>query len=108
MLLRQWDYFYESKVITTSKILAKSIWNTMCKICYESLNESLDYEVEDVESACSIILQTLGKEYELMNMVSDISNIIKNGGIFATLSSGEFKIFIFFMKIYCTKNFHVV
>ena len=81
MLLRQWDYFYESKVITTSKILAKSIWNTMCKICYESPNESLDYEVEDVESACSIILQTLGKEYELMNMVSDISNIIKNGGI---------------------------
>ena len=28
--------------------------------------------------------------------------------LFATLSSGEFKIFIFFMKIYCTKNFHVV
>ena len=90
LLNRIMDYFYESKVITTSKILAKSIWNTMCKICYESLNESLDYEVEDVESACSIILQTLGKEYELMNVVSDISNIIKNGGI--TYSEGFDKI----------------
>lgn len=28
--------------------------------------------------------------------------------VFATLSSGEFKIFIFFVKIYCTKNIHVV
>ena len=35
LLNRIMDYFYETKVITTSKVQARSIWNTMCRICEE-------------------------------------------------------------------------
>ena len=80
LLNRIMDYFYESKVITTSKIQARSIWKTMCKICDEDLHKTLDSDVEDIEHACNTILEKLGKEYELVHVVSDISNIIKEGG----------------------------
>lgn len=81
LLNRIMDYFYESKVITTSKIQARSIWKTMCKICGENLHKTLDSDVEDIEYACNMILETLRKEYELIHVVSDISNIIKEGGL---------------------------
>lgn len=81
LLNRIMDYFYESKVITTSKIQARSIWKTMCKICAENLHKTLDSDVEDIEHAYSVILDKLGKEYELIHVVSDISNIIREGGL---------------------------
>ena len=81
LLNRIMDYFYESKVITTSKIQARSIWKTMCKICAENLHKTLDSDVEDIGHAYSVILEKLGKEYELIHVVSDISNIIREGGL---------------------------
>jgi len=81
LLNRIMDYFYESRVITTSKIQARSIWKTMCRICDEDLHKTLDSDVEDIEHTCNIILEKLGKEYELIHVVSDISNIIKEGGL---------------------------
>ncbi|MCI9076451.1 MAG: RloB domain-containing protein [Dorea sp.] len=81
LLNRIMDYFYESKVITTSRIQARSIWKTMCKICDEDLHKTLDSDVEDIEHTCNMILEKLGKEYELVHVVSDICNIIKEGGL---------------------------
>ncbi|EOS68617.1 hypothetical protein C818_03425 [Lachnospiraceae bacterium MD308] len=53
----------------------------MCKICDEDLHKTLDSDVEDIEHTCNMILEKLGKEYELVHVVSDICNIIKEGGL---------------------------
>ena len=37
--------------------------------------------MEDIGHAYSVILEKLGKEYELIHVVSDISNIIREGGL---------------------------
>lgn len=81
LLNRIMDYFYDSKIITASKIQARSIWKTMCKICDEDLHSTFDAKVEDIEVACNMILEKLRKEYEVVHVVSDISNIIKEGGL---------------------------
>lgn len=81
LLNRIMDYFYETKVITTSKILAKSIWKTMEKICNEKLQKTLDTDVEEIEIECNVILDFLKQEYDVVNVVSDISDIIKDGGL---------------------------
>lgn len=79
LLNRIMDCFYEMKIITTSKVQAKSIWKTMCRVCEKELSKKLNSDVEDVEETFNLILQALEKEYELGNVVLDISNIIKEG-----------------------------
>ena len=81
LLNRMMDYFYETKVITTSKVLAKSIWKTMVRICIENLQKSLQEEIENIETACSTILEFLKQEYDIAHVISDISDIIKDGGL---------------------------
>lgn len=81
LLNRMMDYFYESEIITTSKIQAKSIWKTMCNICNKDLHKALYLKVENIEKACNEILQILKKEYDLIHLVSGISDIIKDGGL---------------------------
>lgn len=80
LLNRIMDYFYETKVITTSKVQARSIWNTMCRICEEKCLKKLTSYVEDIEKSCNFILKVLQEEYELQHAISEISNIIKEGG----------------------------
>ena len=77
LLNRIMDYFYEMKIITTSKIQARSIWNTMCRICEEACLGKLDTFVEDIEKSCNLILKELQKEYDFQHVIADISNIIK-------------------------------
>lgn len=80
LLNRIMDYFYEQKIITSSRVQARSVWNTMCRICRETCLKALDSYVDDIEESCSLILKTLQEEYELVHVISDISNIIKEGG----------------------------
>lgn len=81
LLNRMMDYFYETKVITTSKVLAKNMWKTMIHVCAEKLQKSLQAEVEDIETDCNAILELLKQEYDVTYVVSDISDIIKDGGL---------------------------
>ena len=81
LLNRMMDYFYERKVITTSKVLAKNMWKTMIHVCAEKLQKSLQAEVEDIETDCNAILELLKQEYDVTHVVSDISDIIKDGGL---------------------------
>ena len=81
LLNRIMDYLYETKVITTSKVLARDIWKTMKQACDEQLQKSLDDVVEDIESACNTLIGILKEEYEVVNIVEDISEIIKDGGL---------------------------
>lgn len=86
LLNRMMDYFYEMKVITTSRAYARSIWRAMCRICEEKCLKRLDTFVEDIEKSCNLILKALQKEYDLEHVIVDISNIIKEGGL--TYSEG--------------------
>lgn len=81
LLNRIMDYFYETKVITTSKAQAERVWNSMCRICEKKFLNKLNSDVDDVEEVCSSILEAIREEYRLEYMVSDISNIIKKGGL---------------------------
>lgn len=81
LLNRMMDYFYDVKVITTSKVLAKNMWKTMVRICTENLQKSLQEEVDDIETACNTILDLLQQEYDVIHVISDISDIIKEGGL---------------------------
>lgn len=81
LLNRIMDYLYEIKVISTSKVLARNIWKTMQQACDEQLQKSLDDMVGDIESACNILIGALKEEYEVVNIVEDISGIIKDGGL---------------------------
>ena len=81
LLNRMMDYFYETKVITTSKVLAKSIWNTMVRICAEDLKKMLQAEEENIEADCNAILELLTKEYDIGHVISGISDIIRDGGL---------------------------
>lgn len=81
LLNRFMDYFYETKIITTSRVQARSIWKTMCRFCEVNLQKTLSEDVKDIENACNLICEELQKEYELEHIISDISNIIKEGGL---------------------------
>ena len=80
LLNRIMDYFCESSIISTSKAQARSIWKAMCRICEEKCLKKLDSYVDDIDKNCSLILNTLQEEYDLPHVLSDISNIIKEGG----------------------------
>lgn len=84
------DYLYEIKAIANGKVMARSIWKTMQSVCTEILNKSLDDMVEDVESVCNILITSIMEEYEIENIVGDISKIIEDSGL--TYSEGFDKI----------------
>ncbi|MBR2402766.1 MAG: RloB domain-containing protein [Lachnospiraceae bacterium] len=81
LLNRIMDYLYETKIITTSKVLARNIWKTMQKTCVEKLQKSLDDVVENVDDTCNMLINVLKEGYEVVNIVGDISDIIKDGGL---------------------------
>lgn len=81
LLNRIMDCFYDAKIITTSKVLAKNIWKTMVDVCTENLKKSLQDEVVDIEAACNMILEFLEREFDVTRVVSDISDMIKDGGL---------------------------
>lgn len=81
LMNRIMDYFDEAKIITGSKVLANRIWDTMHCICSERLHKKSDDEVEDLQGSCDIILRELESEYEIINIVEGLSEIISNGGL---------------------------
>lgn len=81
LLNRIMDYLYETKVITTSKILARNIWKTMLQTCDKKLKKSTKDRVDNIETSCKILMEDLCEEYEVVNIVEDISEIIKDSGL---------------------------
>ena len=81
LLNRIMDYLYETKVITTSKVLARNIWKTMLRTCEKKIKKSMEDRVENIENSCKILIEDLREEYEIINIVEDISEIIKDSGL---------------------------
>ena len=59
LLNRIMDYLYETKIITTSKVLARSIWKTMKQTCVQQLQKSMGDVVENVENTCAELILSL-------------------------------------------------
>ena len=81
LLNRIMDYLYETKVLSSSKVLARNIWETMRQTCDEQMHKLLEDVVEDVEGSCKVLIDTLQNEYDVVNIVEDISGIIEEGGL---------------------------
>lgn len=81
LLNRFMDYFYETKIITTSRVQARNIWKIMCRFCKVNLQKNLSEDVDDINNVCNLICEELQKEYQIEHIISNISNIIKEGGL---------------------------
>ena len=81
LLNRIMDYLYETKVLTTSKILARNIWKTMLQTCDKKSKKSTEDRADNIETSCKILMEDLCEEYEVVNIVEDISEIIKDSFI---------------------------
>ena len=72
------EYLNEQHILTTSKVQAKAIWNILETCCTKVLQKTLREDVEDIAKDCDILIKYLNKESEVVNIVTDISDIIKS------------------------------
>lgn len=87
------DYFYEKKIITTSKVRSKqaeNIWNILVQICKDEMHKSLIEDVSDIETDCNAIIKSLQDKCGLVNIIGNIPEIIESWG--TTYSEGLDKI----------------
>lgn len=81
LLNRIMNYFYEEKILTTSKVQASAVWRIMREACEDELKKSLSCMVQDLESDCNFITRYLNQKSEIVNIVTDISGILKDNAI---------------------------
>lgn len=72
--------FSEEGWSNPKKILDRVIENLQ-EICSEQLQKSLYDKVDDIENSCKKVLDALKNQYEVVNIVGDISGIIREGGL---------------------------
>lgn len=90
LLNRIMDYFYDEKILTTSRVQADAVWKLMQDGCKNVLKKPLSAVVSDLEEDCKSIIAYLNQESEIANIVADISEIIKTSVI--TFAEGFDKI----------------
>lgn len=81
LLNRIMSYLYDEKILTTSKVQARAIWKTMEDACGNILDKSLSQDVESLENDCNVLVQHLNEESGIINVVEDISDIIRSANI---------------------------
>lgn len=81
LLNRIMDCLYEMRVITTSRVQARSIWETMCEACGNNLQKKIICDVKSVETNLSLILGVLEEKYKLGHIVSHLLDAIEQGGL---------------------------
>lgn len=75
------EYLQEEKILTTSKIQAKAMWDTLLWICAEKLHVGLNDMIEDIESTCIKITNYFVDAAGINSIVDDVPKIIKNRAI---------------------------
>ncbi len=86
LLNRIMAYLSDEKILTSSKIMAHAIWGILENGCRTLLAKSLEEEVDDIRLACITLVDYLNKKSGIVNIVNDISEIIKSSNI--TYSEG--------------------
>ena len=81
LLNRIMDYFYDEKVLTTSRVQADAVWKLMNDGCRNILQKPLSAVVANLGEDCKSIIAYLNQESEIANIVADISDIVKTSVI---------------------------
>jgi len=90
LLNRMMSYLYDEKMIGSSKIQMHAVWNILETGCTTELGKSLSEQVDDVKSACDVLVDYLNRKSDIENIVTDISDIIES--CYITYSEGFDKI----------------
>lgn len=77
LLNRIMNYFYDEEILTTSRVQSDVVWNLMHDACKNVLKKSLSCEVSNLEEDCRSIIRYLNEKFGVVNIVEDISEIIK-------------------------------
>lgn len=77
LLNRIMDYLYDEKIITTSKVQARALWEILEIGCKKILKKCLNDNVDNLVEDCNKLTEYLNQESDVVNIVDDISDIIR-------------------------------
>lgn len=77
LLNRIMDYLYDEKVITASKVQARALWEILEIGCKKILKKCLNDNVDNLVEDCNKLIEYLNQESDVVNIVDDISDIIR-------------------------------
>lgn len=81
LLNRIMDYLYDEKILTTSKVQAHALWRILEEGCEKILRKCLNDTVDDLVEDCNKLTEYLNQESDVVNIVDDISDIIRASNI---------------------------
>lgn len=81
LLNRIMGYLYDQNILTTSKVQAHAIWEILKTGCTRILEKSLSQDVDNIEKDCNALIKYLNHESDVVNIVTDVSDIIKSTNI---------------------------
>ena len=81
LLNRIMDYLYDEKILTTSKVQAHALWGILEEGCEKILKKCLNDNVDNLVQDCNKLTEYLNQESDVVNIVDDISDIIRASNI---------------------------
>ncbi len=81
LLNRIMDYLYDEKILTTSKVQAHALWRILKEGCEKNLKRCLNDNVDNLVDDCNKLTEYLNQESDVVNIVEDISDIIRASNI---------------------------
>lgn len=81
LLNRIMDYLYDEKILTTSKVQAHALWGILEEGCEKILKKCLNDNVDNLVEDCNKLTEYLNQESDVVNIVDDISDIIRASNI---------------------------
>lgn len=81
LLNRIMDYLYDEKILTTSKVQAHALWRILEEGCEKVLDKYLSDNVDNLVEDCNKLTEYLNQESDVVNIVDDISDIIRSSNI---------------------------
>lgn len=81
LLNRIMDYLYDEKILTTSKVQAHALWRILEAGCKKILKRYLSDYVDNLAVDCNRLIEYLNNESDVVNIVEDITDIIKTSNI---------------------------
>lgn len=81
LLNRIMDYLYDEKILTTSKVQAHALWGILKEGCEKILKKCLNDKVDNLDEDCNKLIEYLNQKSDVVNIVEDISDIIRASNI---------------------------
>lgn len=81
LLNRIMDYLYDEKILAASKVQAHALWRILEEGCEKVLGKCLSDNVDNLVEDCNKLTEYLNQESDVVNIVDDISDIIRSSNI---------------------------